>query len=75
VYFFLKDSPLQFKMGAVFQLSVDCGLLNSFLIQDCINQAPFAVIVIQRVMYGTAPPLSVLGDDEEQHALALGDGL
>jgi hypothetical protein len=25
VYFFMRDTPLQFKVCAIFQLSIDCG--------------------------------------------------
>ncbi|KAJ6504833.1 hypothetical protein C8R47DRAFT_1103800 [Mycena vitilis] len=53
-YFFWHGSPVQFKVCAVFQLSID-----------------FA-IVVQRVLYGNEPPLSVLLDDEDlEQALAL----
>ena len=27
IYFFLKQSPLQFKVCGIFQLSIDCGAL------------------------------------------------
>jgi len=55
-YFFFQGSPIQFKVCAVFQLSID-----------------FA-IVVQRVLYGNAPPLSVLLDDEDlEQALALAE--
>ncbi|KAF5383528.1 hypothetical protein D9615_003696 [Tricholomella constricta] len=55
VYFFIQNSPLQFKVCAVFQLSVDCA------------------IVIQRWLYGNAPPATALlaDDDELEEALAL----
>lgn len=57
VYFFLKKNPLQFKVCAIFQLSVDIA------------------IVIQRLVYGNAPPMSVLIDeaDELEQALALSE--
>ncbi|KAI0033681.1 hypothetical protein K488DRAFT_77756 [Vararia minispora EC-137] len=51
VYFFVNNAPLQFKLGAIFQLTVD------------------SAIVIQRFVYGNAPPLSVLGDEEVPLAL------
>lgn len=55
VYFFMQNSPLQFKVCAIFQLSVDCA------------------IVIQRLMYGNAPPAATLlaDEDELEEALAL----
>ncbi|EKM81985.1 hypothetical protein AGABI1DRAFT_112164 [Agaricus bisporus var. burnettii JB137-S8] len=56
-YFFFQDSPFQFKICAIFQLSVDVA------------------IVIQRLIYGNAPPMSVLIDETEdlEHALALSE--
>ena len=35
----------------------------------------FSAILAQRFIYGTAPPPSVLGEEEEQHALALGEDI
>ncbi|KAF5336087.1 hypothetical protein D9611_006234 [Ephemerocybe angulata] len=57
VYFFLQHSPLQFKVCAIFQLSIDCA------------------IVVQRIMYGTKPPLSAVlnEEDELEQALALAE--
>ncbi|PPQ65884.1 hypothetical protein CVT24_011215 [Panaeolus cyanescens] len=57
VYFFLQKSPLQFKVCAIFQLSIDVA------------------IVLQRFIYGNAPPSSALldEDDELEQALALAD--
>ncbi|KNZ71635.1 PQ-loop repeat-containing protein 1 [Termitomyces sp. J132] len=52
-YFFLQNSPLQFKVCAIFQLSVDCA------------------IVIQRVSYGNAPPITALLTDEDDLEEAL----
>ncbi|KAJ7257884.1 hypothetical protein B0H12DRAFT_1110416 [Mycena haematopus] len=55
-YFFWQGSPIQFKVCAIFQLSID-----------------FA-IVLQRVLYGIEPPLSILLDDEDlEQALALAE--
>ncbi|KAJ7281763.1 hypothetical protein C8J57DRAFT_1298486 [Mycena rebaudengoi] len=55
-YFFWQASPIQFKVCALFQLSIDLA------------------IVIQRILYGNAPPLSVLLDDEDlEQALALAE--
>ncbi|KAI0793981.1 hypothetical protein C8Q74DRAFT_1246103 [Fomes fomentarius] len=53
VYFFLQESPLQFKVCAIFQLSIDCA------------------IVVQRLVYGNAPPATMLEDDDIEQALAL----
>ncbi|KAF8074763.1 hypothetical protein FPV67DRAFT_1474920 [Lyophyllum atratum] len=55
IYFFAQGSPLQFKVCAIFQLSIDCA------------------IVVQRFLYGNAPPATALmtDDDELEEALAL----
>jgi len=57
VYFFLQQSPLQFKVCAIFQVSIDI------------------MIIGQRIVYGIAPPISVLlqEDDELEQALSLAD--
>jgi len=56
VYFFLQQSPLQFKVCAIFQISIDF------------------MIIGQRMVYGNAPPMSVLlQDDELEQALSLAD--
>ncbi|RPD64309.1 hypothetical protein L226DRAFT_505908 [Lentinus tigrinus ALCF2SS1-7] len=56
VYFFLQGSPLQFKVCAIFQLSIDCA------------------IVVQRLIYGNAPPATaLLEDDDVEQALALSE--
>ncbi|EIW58701.1 uncharacterized protein TRAVEDRAFT_168401 [Trametes versicolor FP-101664 SS1] len=56
VYFFLQGSPLQFKVCAIFQLSIDCAIL------------------LQRVMYGNAPPATALiEEDDIEQALALNE--
>jgi len=56
-YFFVHDSPIQFKVCAIFQLSVDM------------------MIVIQRILYGNAPPNSTLlsTEDDLEEALALSE--
>ncbi|KAL1696548.1 hypothetical protein GGG16DRAFT_84960 [Schizophyllum commune] len=56
VYFFVQGSPLQFKVCAIFQLSIDC------------------VIVVQRIIYGAAKPVSLaVPDDDLEQALVLGE--
>jgi len=57
VYFFVHDSPIQFKVCAIFQLSVDM------------------MIVIQRILYGNAPPNPTLlsTEDDLEEALALSE--
>ncbi|TFK91733.1 hypothetical protein K466DRAFT_297006 [Polyporus arcularius HHB13444] len=56
VYFFLQESPLQFKVCSIFQLSIDCA------------------IVVQRFIYGSAPPATaLLEDDDIEQALALSE--
>jgi len=56
-YFFINDSPIQFKICAIFQLSIDI------------------MIVIQRILYGDAPPDSTLlpMEDDLEQALALSE--
>ncbi|KAL1747918.1 hypothetical protein HDZ31DRAFT_80073 [Schizophyllum fasciatum] len=54
IYFFVQGSPLQFKVCAIFQLSIDC------------------VIVVQRIMYGNAKPVSLaVPEDDLEQALVL----
>lgn len=53
VYFFMQGSPLQFKVCAIFQLSIDIA------------------IVLQRVVYGTAPPPTLIDEDDFEQALVL----
>lgn len=57
IYFFMQNSPLQFKVCAIFQLSIDLA------------------IVVQRLVFGNAPPMSVLLNEEEEleQALALAE--
>ncbi|CDO73251.1 hypothetical protein BN946_scf185008.g13 [Trametes cinnabarina] len=56
VYFFVQNSPLQFKVCAIFQLSIDCAIL------------------VQRLVYGNAPPASALmEEDDVEQALALAE--
>lgn len=80
-YFFMKESPLPFKVCSIFQLSIDfCQCFPTFLLPLCSDDFPLLVIVIQRVMYGAAPPEAMLlrsddeGLDELEEALALADG-
>jgi len=54
-YFFYRNSPIQFRVGAVFQLSVDCA------------------IVVQRFVYGNAPPVALVEEDDIEQALALAE--
>jgi hypothetical protein len=56
IYFFAQGSPLQFKVCAIFQLSVDIA------------------IVVQRLVYGNAPPPATLAEEDElEQALALAE--
>ena len=76
VYFFLQGSPLQFKVCAIFQLSIDFGERRRVLIQCTVILSSyfFAVIVAQRLYYGAAPPPTVLVDDDDlEQALALAE--
>ncbi|KIJ55341.1 hypothetical protein M422DRAFT_199508 [Sphaerobolus stellatus SS14] len=52
-YFFVQQSPLPFKVGAIFQVTVDCA------------------IVVQKLVYGSPPPPTVLEEDDLEQALAL----
>jgi len=56
-YFFIHDSPIQFKVCAIFQLSVDM------------------MIVVQRILYGNAPPDSAVlpMEDDLEEALVLSE--
>jgi len=42
IYFFLQHSPLQFKVCAVFQLSVDCAIVAQRLVYG--NSPPLSVL-------------------------------
>ncbi|KAH9004646.1 hypothetical protein EDB86DRAFT_2884615 [Lactarius hatsudake] len=56
VYFFAQGSPLQFKICAIFQLSVDIAIIG------------------QRLVYGNAPPLASLAEEDDlEQALALAE--
>lgn len=75
-YFFVLGSPLQFKVCAVFQLSIDLGECNfSWLFSALADFC--AVIVGQRVYYGNAPPANWTAlpteEDELEQALALAE--
>jgi len=73
VYFFLQGSPLQFKVCAIFQLSIDCGTRltrGSIMIRSHVLPA----IVVQRVLYGNPPPATALiEEDDLEQALALAE--
>lgn len=71
-YFFWQGSPIQFKACAVFQLSIDFGMCS--LTRQEKYSSRLEAIVIQRLVYGNAPPPSVLIDDEDlEQALALAE--
>lgn len=63
IYFFLQRSPLQFKVCAIFQLSVDCG--TSYALQYASFLMHVEAIVVQRIVYGNAQPASTLPVDDE----------
>ncbi|KAH7881803.1 hypothetical protein F5I97DRAFT_2076531 [Phlebopus sp. FC_14] len=64
-YFFVQESPLQFKVCAIFQLTVDIS--GCFATHVC-------VIVAQRVYYGNAPPPTALVEEDDlEQALALAE--
>ena len=73
VYFFLQHSPLQFKVCAIFQLSVDLGKLQKSLVWRGAEIS--AAIVVQRIVYGNKPPMSAIlnEEDELEQALALAE--
>jgi hypothetical protein len=73
VYFFLRDSPLQFKVCAIFQLSIDIGEYSVLGLALSLIDV-FSAIVFQRFQYGTAPPATVLLAEEDlEQALALAE--
>ena len=76
-YFFWQGAPLQFKVCAIFQLSVDVGVSIHPFSPSFSETWPVynAAILVQRVIYGNSPPLSVITDevDELEEALALAD--
>lgn len=76
VYFFLQQSPLQFKICAIFQLFVDLGKQAPYhrVVIDQLTTV-FVVIAGQRIVYGNAPPMSVLlqENDELEQALSLAE--
>ncbi|KAF8801272.1 hypothetical protein BYT27DRAFT_7115291 [Phlegmacium glaucopus] len=57
VYFFRHHSPLQFKVCAIFQLSIDCVIIAQRVVYG--NAAPMSVLLQE--------------DDELEHALSLAD--
>ena len=73
VYFFINNSPLPFRVCGIFQLSVDCGMFSLRNRVPLTHEMP-AAIVIQRLMYGNAPPAATLMvDDDIEQALALAE--
>lgn len=76
VYFFLQGSPLQFKVCAIFQLSIDLGAYRYLLVGAIINMKNLLspAIVCQRVYYGAAIPPAVLQEEDDlEQALALAE--
>lgn len=73
VYFFLNPSPLQFKICAIFQLSIDFGksyLPSSNLVLK--SGVRLIAIVAQRIYYGNKlPTATLLEEDDIEQALAL----
>ena len=47
VYFFVQGSPLQFKVCAIFQLSVDFGMLSCFVVMSLLSNTPVAGVQTQ----------------------------
>ncbi len=73
VYFFVQGSPLQFKICAVFQLSVDIGKCSGASLWLNPNRRLVA-IVLQRLHYGNALPSTALGEEDDlEQALALAE--
>jgi solute carrier family 66, member 2 len=71
-YFFVQHSPLPFKVGAIFQLSVDVGKAIQFCVQ-C-NQSDIGSsqgILVQKLVYGSSPPATALDEEDIEQALAL----
>lgn len=71
-YFFVQHSPLPFKVGAIFQLSVDVGEQYTALYISTTNVTQDLLgILIQKLVYGSPPPATVLEEDDIEQALAL----
>ena len=77
MYFFLQESPLQFKVCAIFQLSIDfgeslntCAFLPSVISLLASHET---VIVAQRFYYGVPPPVVTLPGEDLEQALALAE--
>jgi hypothetical protein len=75
-YFFINNSSIQFKICAIFQLSVDMSrwLSGSSESRD-LSLTEQIVIVVQRMYYGNAPqdPTLLPMEDDLEQALALSD--
>jgi hypothetical protein len=74
VYFFLQSSPLQFKVCAIFQLSVDFGeyCVSGFRLLGLLDD-DIAAIVAQRIYYGNKLPAILPDIDDIEQALRLAD--
>ena len=74
-YFFINDSPIQFKVCAIFQLSIDMSKWSSPSRPCVCPLTRQTVIVVQRILYGNAPPDSTLlpMEDDLEEALALSE--
>lgn len=75
VYFFIQRSPLQFKVCAIFQLSIDCGMALFLQVSEIwLILMITTAIVAQRLYYGTNPPSATLTEDDDiEQALALAE--
>lgn len=72
MYFFLQASPLQFKVCAIFQLSIDFGEYARKELGATNPDTCHEAIIVQRLLYGNAPPTTALLDDDDlEQALAL----
>ncbi|TFK51690.1 hypothetical protein OE88DRAFT_1454901 [Heliocybe sulcata] len=74
VYFFLQNSPLQFKVCAIFQLSIDFCKYIMISIAQLLRVLSPPGIIIQRFYYGTPPPAATFPEEDDiEQALALAE--
>ena len=73
VYFFVQNSPLQFKICSIVQLSVDFGEHKTPCTCYMLH-AGVSVIIGQRLYFGNAIPASaLLAEDDIEQALVLAE--
>ncbi len=74
VYFFLQQSPIQFKVCAIFQLSIDCGKFIVTILLHWLISNTTSAIIAQRIYYGNKPPATSLTEEDDiEQALVLAE--